>query len=32
MIHVDLFTKQKQTHKQKSDLWSPKGKRGGEIN
>ena len=26
MIQMNLFTKQKQTHRQKTNLWSPKGK------
>ena len=27
MIQMNLSTKQKQTHRQRRDLWSPKGRR-----
>ena len=31
MIQINLFTRQKQTHRlQKTHLWLPKGKGGGE--
>ena len=29
MIQMNLFTKQKQTHRQRTDFWLPKGKIGG---
>ena len=29
MTQMNLFTKQKQPHRQKTNLWSPKGKGGG---
>ena len=31
MIKMNLFIKQKQTHRQKTNLWLPKGKGGGGI-
>ena len=30
IIQMNLFTKQKQTHRQKTKLWLPTGKWGGE--
>ena len=32
VIQMNLFTKQKQTYKQKTNLWLPKGKGVGEVN
>ena len=29
MIQMNLFTKQKQTHRQRTDLWLPRGTREG---
>ena len=29
MIQINLYTKQKQTHRQKTNIWLPKGKGGG---
>ena len=29
MIQMNIFTKQKQTHRQKTNLWLPKGKEQG---
>ena len=31
MIQMNLFTKQKQTHRRRMQTWMPKGKVGGRI-
>ena len=31
MVHVNLFMKQKQTHRLKKNLWLHKGKHGGGV-
>ena len=32
MTQMNLFTKQKQTHRQRTDLWLPRGRCGGGMN